>query len=323
MRIIIHGVGAVGGTLAVKLAASGAEVMGIARGRMLEAIRAEMGLTLITPLGAEKADFPCVGSPADIDWRPDDVVILTMKSQDTEAALEDLLAAGVRDQAIVCGQNGVDNERQALRRFANVYGMTILLPAQYLRPGEIVAFGAPKQGVFDLGRYPSGTGATAEALSALLSKAGFGCAPHAQVMASKHGKLIMNLRNMLSAAFGPGAVQDAWYQRAKDEALSVLAAAGVAVEDLGLESPRRAEMKITPIEGIERLGSSSDQSLARGTGSIETDYLNGEIVLLGRLAGVPVPVNAAICAMARRMLSEGIGVGDFPEVELAALVDQA
>jgi 2-dehydropantoate 2-reductase len=32
--------------------------------------------------------------------------------------------------------------------------------------------------------------------------------------------------------------------------------------------------------------------------SLETPYLNGEIVLLGRRHGVPTPVNEACCALA-------------------------
>ena len=39
MRFIIHGVGAIGGTFAAALARAGHEVVGIARGRMLEALR--------------------------------------------------------------------------------------------------------------------------------------------------------------------------------------------------------------------------------------------------------------------------------------------
>ena len=37
-------------------------------------------------------------------------------------------------------------------------------------------------------------------------------------------------------------------------------------------------MHVQPVNGEFRGGGSSWQSLARGTGSIETDYLNGEIV---------------------------------------------
>ncbi|WUJ19490.1 hypothetical protein OHS70_07955 [Streptomyces sp. NBC_00390] len=43
-----------------------------------------------------------------------------------------------------------------------------------------------------------------------------------------------------------------------------------------------------------RTGGSTWQSLVRGTGSIETDHLNGEMVLLGRQQGVPTPVNEVL-----------------------------
>jgi 2-dehydropantoate 2-reductase len=49
--------------------------------------------------------------------------------------------------------------------------------------------------------------------------------------------------------------------------------------------------------------------LSRGTGSVETDYLTGEIVLLGRLVGVPTPINerlqVVVADMARRHAAPG------------------
>ena len=119
MRVIIYGVGAVGGTIAGYLALSGAEVVGIARGAMLDAVRRQGGLSLVTPGGTHEARLPCCATPAEVGLRPDDVILLTMKSQDTEAALHTLHDAGARGQTVVCAQNGVDNERMALRRFAN------------------------------------------------------------------------------------------------------------------------------------------------------------------------------------------------------------
>ena len=65
------------------------------------------------------------------DVRDGDVVILAVKSQDTVAALDSL--AG-RDVTIVCAQNGVANEVEALRRFERVYGVFVWLPAQHVRP---------------------------------------------------------------------------------------------------------------------------------------------------------------------------------------------
>jgi 2-dehydropantoate 2-reductase len=66
-------------------------------------------------------------------------------------------------------------------------------------------------------------------------------------------------------------------------------------------------MQLQAIEGMGRGGGSTWQSLARGAGSVEADYLNGEIALLGRLHGVATPVNAALCRLAARVAREGAG----------------
>jgi 2-dehydropantoate 2-reductase len=59
-----------------------------------------------------------------------------------------------------------------------------------------------------------------------------------------------------------------------------------------------------PAEGRRREGGSSWQSLVRGTGSIEADFLNGEIALLGRLHGVPTPANALCQRLANQAAAE-------------------
>ena len=48
------------------------------------------------------------------------------------------------------------------------------------------------------------------------------------------------------------------------------------------------------IDGSPRGRGSSSQSLLRGLGSIETDYINGEIVWLGRVHGIATPVNESV-----------------------------
>ena len=128
MRIIVYGVGAIGGTVAAALALSGREVVGIARGAQLAAIRAD-GLLLRTPAQEARARFDCRADPTEFALRTDDAILLTMKSQDTVAALERLQAAGLRDQPIFCVQNGVANERSASQRFANVHGVAVMMPA--------------------------------------------------------------------------------------------------------------------------------------------------------------------------------------------------
>lgn len=317
MRFVVLGVGAVGGTVAAVLAMAGQEVVGIARGAHLQAIRMK-GLTFRTPEATLTARFACVASFSEIDIRPDDVILLATKTQDTTVALEQLRAAGVSDQPIFCLQNGVENERLALRRFPNVHGVTVMLPADFVTPGEVAAFGAPNHGVLDLGRFPSGSDATDDAVAEVLTTARIASFVTQNVMESKYGKLLMNLGNIVEAAFGSRDDADAAPITAilRKEAEAVLMAAGIRWLDMGPQNPRRELMQISPIEGVVRAGSSSTQSLARATGSIETDYLNGEIVLLGRLHGVPTPANTWFLNLAARMVRETIAPGSIPRAEV-------
>ena len=320
MRFVIFGVGAIGGTIAGNLSLVGRDVVGIARGRMLEAVTRD-GLLLRRPDGEHRIDLACHASPADIAFRPDDVILLTMKSQDTQAAIRALRDAGVADQPVVCMQNGVANERAALRYFPNVYGATVMLPADFTVPGEVNCFGGPKSGMFDLGRYPHGLDATAETLAGHLQAAGFAVFLQAEVMRPKHGKLLENLGNVLDAALGRGAQTDAFAERARDEARAVYRAAGIAWTEIDRNEPRRKGLfELRDVPGASRTGSSSAQSLQRGAGSIETDFLNGEIALLGRLYGVPTPVNAALARLGHRLVAERLAPGSIAPDAVAALL---
>ncbi|MCB1366539.1 MAG: ketopantoate reductase family protein [Rhodobacteraceae bacterium] len=323
MRVIVYGIGAVGGVLSAALAHAGAEVIGIARGAQLEAIRAG-GLRLRSPKDDVTVRLDCVGDPSGIAFRADDMILLTMKGQHTGPALERLRAVGVADQPIFCFQNGIANERAALRLFANVHGVTVMMPSAILRPGEVAAFAAPRLGMFDIGRYPAGVDASDKALADILEGAGFAAFPNPDVMASKTGKLLMNLGNIAQAALGLGADTAPLRKRLRAEGEAVLAAAGIAVQDVGLDDPRReAFMSFTKIPGIAYQGGSTTQSLARGAGSVETDFLNGEIVLLGRLHGVPVPANAYMCDLAARMARDGTPPGAFTPEAVMAGIDAA
>ena len=319
MRFIIYGLGAVGGAIAAALTRAGEDVIGIARGKMLEAIRGE-GLMFRTPGGAERVRFAVVAGPGEIPFQPDDVVLLTMKSQDTASAVDALVQAGVRDQAVCCFQNGLNNERLALRHFSNVYGVTVMIPADYTVPGEVVCYGQPRLGLFDIGRYPAGLDANVEKLVAALTAANFAAFPMEEVQLSKRGKLIENLGNVVDAAMGPdsdrgGALMDA----VRDEARAVYRKAGLEWKEIDRNEPRRKGLvEMGTVEGQRRAGSSSTQSLKRGAGSIETDYLNGEVVLMGRLNGVPVPLNSALSELGHHLISGKLVPGTLTDAELRA-----
>jgi len=323
MRIIVYGVGAIGGTVAAALSHSGHEVIGIARGSHLEAIQAN-GLLLRTPETSLRAQLRCVSDPSEIQFRPDDAILLTMKTQDTLAALERLRAAGISEQPIFCVQNGVTNELLALRRFKEVHGVTVMMPASISAPGEVGAFAAPRHGIFDIGLFPSGSNGHDERLAQCLEAANIAAFVRPDVMKSKYGKLLLNLSNILQAALGLDADYKHLESLLRSEAEAAFTAAGIAWLDVGAADARRDElMRSRPIPGIERSGGSTMQSLERGAGSVETDYLNGEVVLLGRLHGVPTPANAYFTELGARMVREKLKPGDIsvPQVEeeLAAL----
>ena len=97
----------------------------------------------------------------------------------------------------------------------------------------------------------------------------------------------------------------------------MLAAAGIEVADPALDAERRAAFAALRHVGAGKVsGGSSWQSLARGTGNIEADWLNGEVVLLGRMHGVATPVNELLSATANRMARDGIAPGSIPAQDL-------
>jgi 2-dehydropantoate 2-reductase len=98
--------------------------------------------------------------------------------------------------------------------------------------------------------------------------------------------------------------------RARQEALRCYEAAGITfVERDEVRARTAAISPLRSVHGHAHSGSSSVQSLQRATGAIETDYLNGEIVLLGRTHGVATPVNEALMRLARRMARDGLQPG--------------
>ena len=320
MRYVIYGAGAVGGGIAGRLHSHGHEVVVIARGAHLEAIKAG-GLEVRSSAGTEHVALEAVGHPGELDLGAGDVVLLAMKTQDTAAALEQLSAAAPADLVVVCAQNGVDNERQALRRFSRVYGMAVLMPATHLEPGVVCLDAAPVAGILDLGRYPSGTDDLAEAVAADLSGSTFASIAHPEIMRRKYRKLLANLGNALDAAIGRESRGGDLLQRARAEATACLSAARIEVGSEEEDKERRTSMRLAPT--AQRSGSSSWQSLARGTGSIEADYLNGEIVLLGRLHGIATPVNAALARVANRLARDGASPGSMSEADVEAEVEAA
>lgn len=323
MHVVVVGVGAVGGVIAARLALAGHRVTGIARGRHLAAIEAH-GLRLVSPDDDVAVPLAIASDARSVEWTDDTVAIVAVKSQDTSAVL-DGIAAAAPDAPVVCAQNGVSNEREALRRFERVYGITVMLPSGHLEPGVVIAGCSPVPGILDIGRYPEGIDETAGHVAAALRDAGFECVPRDDIMRWKHTKLLMNLGNAVQAVCGKEATRTTdLVERARAEGRACLDAAGIAYVSDDEDKRRRGDiLQGKSVPGHDRGGSSSWQSLARATGAIETDHLNGEIVLLGRLHGIPTPVNEALQRHARRMATARDEPGTTPVAVIEADIQAA
>ncbi|MEU6890993.1 2-dehydropantoate 2-reductase N-terminal domain-containing protein [Streptomyces sp. NPDC046557] len=329
MRYIIIGAGAIGATIGGRLSEAGQDVVLVARGAHAQALAAD-GLRLTTAAGERVHRLPVVTGPTELgELRPDDVLLLTVKTQDAIAALDawgdaEVAGGGTAAQRlpVLCLQNGVESERLALRRFARVYGVCVWLPATFLEPGVVSALCAPLTGILHLGRATGGTDTRVRAIAADLEKVGFGAPVVEDVMRWKYAKLLGNLGNAIQATTGlePAPAKGALLLRAIREAKAAYGAAGI---DYPTEAEQAAARDGKVDQPAGARGGSSWQSLARGTGSVEADYLNGEISLLGRLHGVATPVNDTLRQAANIFAREGLPPGAMSIEDLTALADEA
>ncbi len=136
------------------------------------------------------------------------------------------------------------------------------------------------------------------------------------VLRLKRRKLLLNLANALEATVGRKGT-GSLYRQAHDEAVACFGAAGLDVASAEEDRTRRdGVLNVRPVAGEDRGGGSTWQSLARGSGAVEVDFLNGEIVLLGRLHGVPTPVNELLQRVAWRLARSGAEPGSLTADQL-------
>lgn len=305
MRWIIYGAGAIGGTIGARLHKAGESVVLIARGDHAERMTAD-GLQFIHPLGNERLHIPVVSNPDQLTCTADDVILLCMKTQHTAAALADLCSLDRQDVPIFCVQNGVANERLAARVCSRVYATVVNLPAMHLEPGVVATNAGTEDsvgGVLDTGSYLSGVDDLVQSVCAGLRNAGFAATADARVMAQKYAKLLGNLSNALELVLSQrDDFRDAG-RALRAEALACYEAADIDYVPLRDYLTRNSSL-YSPVELADapRAGGSTFQSLQRGAAEVETDYLNGEIALLGRLHGVATPYNSRLQQLAREVI---------------------
>lgn len=296
MRIAIIGVGGVGGYFGGRLAAAGEDVLFVARGAHLQALQSN-GLTIESANGALR-NFR-VNATDDVSRHdPVDVVMLSVKLWDTEAALEQARPLVGPNTTIVSFQNGVESIAQIRKAFgdASALGGTCHIAAVIDRPGVIVHTGTMARLTF--GEPDGGLSARVEGLAAACAKAGFDMVASPDIKRAIWEKFVFlsTLSGMTALVRRPiGALRQdvgSWavFRQALEETCAVARATGVSLSpEHGANAQKFGET--LPAE----MKSSMLGDLERGA-RLELPWLSGTVVKLGRQFGVPTPVHATITA---------------------------
>ncbi len=323
MRIAILGAGATGGFLGARLAKSGADVVLIARGPHLQAMR-DSGLRLIESGGESTVRVDATDDLAAVSDA--DFVFVTLKAHSVPAIAERLAANLGADTAVVSAQNGIpwwyfqrhggELEGTHLETVdpGGKIGRTIdpkrviaciVYPATSVEGPGVVRHVEGER--FSLGELDGSQTERIAALSGVLTGAGLKAPVQPQIRQELWVKLMGNavfnpLSALTRASLGAMAESPvlAPVVRAAMEEVDAVAAR------LGIEIPVSIDQRI---RGAARVGdhkTSMLQDLESGR-PMEIDAITGSVVELAGRLGVPVPHLETLYATAKMLATSPPG----------------
>jgi 2-dehydropantoate 2-reductase len=292
-RVVIVGAGAVGCYFGGMLARAGIPVILIGRAPHVDAIRKD-GLFL------QRKDFEeyvRVDASTDITAvRQGTIVLLCVKTIDTESAAAALAPYVGPDAVVVSFQNGVDNAERIQRAIGiPAIPAVVYVACAMTGPGRVTHNG---RGDIVIGPRSVIT----DRISGLFNAAQIPCRVSQNIDGELWTKLLMNCAyNAVSAITHSqyrALKEDTEIQNVMKELIREVVDVGTAA---GVVLPNAEQM----IEAATRLGesmadatSSTEQDLGRGRPT-EMDSLNGYIVRRGRELGVSTPVNTTVYALVK------------------------
>lgn len=300
IKVAVMGAGAVGCYYGGMLARAGHEVVLIARPMHVEAILRD-GLRLQT--SAFDAQVRLNASSAASAVQDAGLVLVCVKSTDTESAAALMRPYLAPDALLLSLQNGVDNAdrlRAALPTHP-ISAAVVYVATEMAGPGHV-----KHNGRGELVVEPSSSQAiSSDTLAQVLSAAGVPVELSGNVRGALWAKLILNCAyNAVSAItqlpYGRTVPGDGVRDVMRDvvaECLAVAKAEGVTV-------PGDVDAAVRKIfDTMQDQFSSTAQDLARGKRS-EIDYLNGLIVRRGEALGIATPANRVLWALVKLLESK-------------------
>jgi 2-dehydropantoate 2-reductase len=295
MRIAVMGTGGVGGYFGAKLALAGNEVVFVARGKHLEAIRAN-GLRVESPLGDMHLPKAAQATDDPTEIGPVDLVLFSVKLWDTETAAEAIKPLLGEHTAVVSFQNGVmkdDVLRQVLGP-DHVIGGVCYIAATIAEPGLIRHSGSLQKLVF--GEYDGSLSDRVRQFRDACVASGIDVEVSDRIEQTIWEKFVflVGLSGTTSTArvpIGPLRTHPrsrAFLHDVMDEVVQVARAQGV---------PLSADYADTQLAFVDQVSagmtSSMYNDLERGS-RLELDWLSGDVAERGAKLGVPTPCNRAI-----------------------------
>lgn len=301
-RVAVMGAGAVGSYYGAVLAVAGWPVALIGRPAHVAAIH-ERGLLIERATGTQTVELEASTEAAAADGA--DLVLLAVKSGDTEDAARALASHLRPDALVLCLQNGVDNaERAAPHLPCAVAPAIVYVAAGLTAPGVVRHSG---RGDLVLGDWPDARGVDIAAWAQRLTTAGVPCRVSADIAVELWTKLALNCAYNAVSALGRSdygrmiAVPEIHelLLEATEEVVTVARASGVALER---DAARAACLALAP--AMPRQISSTAQDLARGHVT-EIDHLNGLVARRAAALGLAAPVNRSLHALVK-LLEAGL-----------------
>jgi 2-dehydropantoate 2-reductase len=294
MRIVVVGAGGVGAVFGTRLAAAGADVAYLARGRHLEAMRRE-GLRVIED-GRVVADGPVTAAEAPAQLGRADVVLLTVKLWDLAPASHAVGPLVGSDTLVVTLQNGVDAAGivRALMPGTTVLSGVAHVAARIAAPGVVHKTGALQR--FMLGREDGKSGDRLEKLDSLIRASGLegGVTDRIGLALWQKFVFLATVSAVTAATRLPiGLVRQVpetrrLLERGAGEVAALGRARGIPL------SPDTVPRIVAAIDALDPAMRTSMQQDLESGGRLELPWLSGAVVRMAAEAGVPVPVHEAL-----------------------------
>jgi len=294
MKVAVMGTGGVGGYFGARLARAGYDVSFIARGTQLAALR-KSGLRVLSPGGDMHIEHvTATDDPRQVG--PVDLVLFGVKLWDTEAAAQLVMPMVAGDTAVVSLQNGVSKDEMLGSVLGDhaVMGGVCYIAATIAEPGVIRHSGAMQRIV--LGEYNGVPSERGTAFLTACRKAGIDAEINPDIRRVIWEKFVflVGLSGTTSTVRLPiGAIRSNPRTRGllldtMREVVAVGRAAGVNLAD------DFAEQRLTFCDTLPaEMTSSMHNDLERGN-RLEVEWLSGDVVKRGRVAGVATPVNRVL-----------------------------